>query len=73
MNIKMFRETLTNAQLAEFSTRYKKADKHLYLVTMPVELTSIFLKSAGEKNDGNLHISLVTGLNSGIHIKLIYQ
>lgn len=33
---------------------------------MPVELMSIFLKRAGEKNDGNLHISLVTGLNSEI-------
>lgn len=37
---------------------------------MPVELTSIFLKSAGEKNDGNLHISLVTGLNSEIPHKI---
>lgn len=34
------------------------------LVTIPVESVSICLKSAVEKNDGNLQISFVTGLNS---------
>ena len=33
---------------------------------MPVLLTSIFLKREGEKNDGSLHTSFVTALNSGI-------
>lgn len=37
-----------------------------YLLTMPLEPTSISLKRAVEKNDGSLQISLVTGLNSGI-------
>lgn len=36
------------------------------LVTIPVESKSICLKSAVEKNDGNLQISFVTGLNSEI-------
>lgn len=34
---------------------------------MPVQLTSIFVKSAMEKNDGSLQISFVASLNSDIH------
>lgn len=36
----------------------------LYLVMVPVKLTSIFLKRALEINEGSLQISLVTDLNS---------
>lgn len=35
-----------------------------YLVTKPEPLISIFLKRGVEKNDGSLHTSLVTDLNS---------
>ena len=36
----------------------------VYLVTIPKPSESIFLKSAEDINDGSLHISFVTGLNS---------
>jgi len=35
-----------------------------YLVMVPVKLTSIFLKRAVEKNEGSLHNSFATDLNS---------
>jgi hypothetical protein len=37
-----------------------------YLETVPVHATSIFLKRALEKNEGSLHMSFVTDLNSGM-------
>lgn len=41
-----------------------KPCRSTYLVTKPVLLTSIFLKSEVEKKDGSLQISRVTNLNS---------
>lgn len=35
-----------------------------YLVTIPVQSVSIFLKSREEKKEGSLHISFVINLNS---------
>lgn len=37
---------------------------------VPIKLTSIFLKRAVEKNEGSLHISFVTVLNSEIRIQI---
>lgn len=37
-----------------------------YLDTFPLQLTSIFLKRAVERNEGNLQISFVTDLNSAL-------
>lgn len=37
---------------------------------VPVKLTSIFLKREVEKNEGSLHISFVTDLNSEIKIQI---
>lgn len=36
----------------------------VYLLIIPVQLLSIFLKRAVDKKDGSLHTSLVTDLNS---------
>lgn len=38
--------------------------KIAYFVTIPMQSVSIFLKRAEEKNDGSLHMSFVTDLNS---------
>lgn len=52
-------------KMAYFKSRKKEEKDHgNYLVTIPVQSASIFLKSAVEKNDGSLQISFVTGLNS---------
>lgn len=40
--------------------------KFAYLVTIPMQSASIFLKITLEKNDGSLQISFVTDLNSDI-------
>lgn len=47
-------------------THMKRKYKRIYLVTIPVQLVSIFLNSTEERKEGSLQTSLVMDLNSAI-------